>query len=380
MCILCISQAFRSASRPGRVCLKGSRQGWKAFGVVLGFTHVLAFHGATEASISIELRPSVELKGKTVTLGDIAIIRGSDDLLRNRLESLPLGRAPRSGETVRLNRNTLHRWIRTQMGRLATPISWTGPQEIRLQSASQTLSGELIAEAALAEIKTIYAKTFFRADIRLVEEVSPVSIPLGKLQLKVRNEGQRQSVINQQPQFSKRQVVWVDVWVDAQFIRTVQVGVSISLVAPAYVAARNLSIGEVLGPADLAVLDVEWTGRISNLIEATPAKGGTSPLLVPTTDLEASSVHIFENPTRMRMRHTLAVGEPLTRSHIEPLPLVRQGQFATLRAVEGAIELEIRVEVLQDGGFGQTVRVKVPKAGSSIPVRVSGEGVVEVFP
>jgi hypothetical protein len=59
-------------------------------------------------------------------------------------------------------------------------------------------------------------------------------------------------------------------------------------------------------------------------------------------------------------------------------PLVLKGAYATLNAGAGAIRLESRVEVLQDGALGQDVRVRLPNATDAVVARVVGQGRVEV--
>jgi len=58
--------------------------------------------------------------------------------------------------------------------------------------------------------------------------------------------------------------------------------------------------------------------------------------------------------------------------------MVARGGWATLRATEGMVQIESRVEVLQDGAPGQLVRVRLPDSASSILAQVTGPGVVEV--
>ena len=59
--------------------------------------------------------------------------------------------------------------------------------------------------------------------------------------------------------------------------------------------------------------------------------------------------------------------------------LVVRGATATLRSVDGAIELESRVEVREDGAAGQDVRVRLPGATADVLARVTGPGRVEVL-
>jgi flagella basal body P-ring formation protein FlgA len=62
------------------------------------------------------------------------------------------------------------------------------------------------------------------------------------------------------------------------------------------------------------------------------------------------------------------------------VPVVARGDWATLRASAGAIVLESRVEVLQDGQPGDRVRVRSQGAGGIVFARVIGTGQVELAP
>lgn len=68
----------------------------------------------------------------------------------------------------------------------------------------------------------------------------------------------------------------------------------------------------------------------------------------------------------------------MTRDSVESRPAVARGDWATLHAIAGAVNLESRVEVLEDGRNGQLVHVKLPNATSPMLARVVGERMVEV--
>jgi hypothetical protein len=59
-------------------------------------------------------------------------------------------------------------------------------------------------------------------------------------------------------------------------------------------------------------------------------------------------------------------------------PAVARGNLASLRSVSGAIALESRVEVLDDGVVGQDVHVRLPGANEAVVARVTAPGRVEV--
>lgn len=59
-------------------------------------------------------------------------------------------------------------------------------------------------------------------------------------------------------------------------------------------------------------------------------------------------------------------------------PVVRRGEWASLRSGVGGIALEARVEVLQDGRLGDKVRVRQPGADGAVFARVTGPAQLEL--
>lgn len=59
---------------------------------------------------------------------------------------------------------------------------------------------------------------------------------------------------------------------------------------------------------------------------------------------------------------------------------VSRGEWAVLRSMAGAVALESRVEVLQDGRRGDRVRVRQQGVAGSLLARVSGKGQLELAP
>ena len=151
--------------------------------------------------------------------------------------------------------------------------------------------------------------------------------------------------------------VWVDASVDGRFIRAVPVCFEVAARVPAWVAKEALAVGArvtadafVPGQADLA----EVTGGEPRRFDDTFAGGAA-----------------------LVLRHALRPREPLTTANSAPAPLVARGDVALLRIKDTAIELESRVEVLQDGLLGQRVRVKAKNAAGPVLARVTGAGRLE---
>jgi flagella basal body P-ring formation protein FlgA len=63
---------------------------------------------------------------------------------------------------------------------------------------------------------------------------------------------------------------------------------------------------------------------------------------------------------------------------MESVPAVNRGDWALLRLYAGAVVVEARVEVMQDGRPGQMVRVRMPAAGGSVLAKVAAPGMLEM--
>lgn len=118
-----------------------------------------------------------------------------------------------------------------------------------------------------------------------------------------------------------RTLVWVDVWVADAFVRSVPVSVRLPSAGVASAAAGR-RLGAYDGPA-------------------------ASP---PALDPEVRR------------------------------PAVERGDTAALRTIVGAVQLESRVQVLEDGRVGELVRVRQQGAAVLLSARVTGPGQLEMAP
>lgn len=300
-----------------------------------------------DAPVKIELRSKVQVWNDFVTLGDVAVLSAPDLTRLQNLMSLPLGHVPLNGENITLERDILMRWIQARTGIRPQEINWTGTPSCEVHLAVRNLEGDMIAASAREYLLDWLKSRGMRAELRLNRSPRDVTTPIGEVGIKVRP-------LPEGLPLSKRMVVWIELFgSDGRFLRAVPVGFEVSAYAPGYVAIGDMAIGRQLSETDLTVKELEWAAR------------GALP----------------ESPTGrvLRLRRPLVAGEPLTRAHIEAVPSVSRAQWATLRMSKGLVNLESRVEVLQDGQPGDTVRVRLPKATGAILARVIGAGTLEIL-
>lgn len=308
---------------------------------------MLARGGAqAEVLARIELRPLAQAAGSEVTLGELASLTSPQLPLLKKLMELPLGPAPRAGETVRLSRDTLARWVQARTGLGAGQIEWSGPASSELQRASSELSGERVAAVARESLREWLAARSTRAEINLTSMPRDLAIPAGPLVVKARPIPQDQPI-------ARRTSVWVDLWVDGRFVRTVPVGFDVAAYGPAYVASSDLPAGAQLQPAQMELREVELSGR-----------GGK-----PVAPRELQQV-----------THPVAAGQVLTAHDVQSRPAVSRGDWVALRVRSGAMEMESRAEALQNGAVGQVVNVKPRGATGTLEARVLAPGRVELTP
>lgn len=309
-----------------------------------------AFASGTEVVARIELPTVHEAKHGDVLLGDVAGLASPDLPTLRKLMRLPLGRLPKTGEATHLDRAALARWIRARVGIDPAHIAWSGADGVDIYLPTRELSGEQLASAAKASLSDWLSTRSSRASVELSRTPRDIVVPAGTVKIAVRP-------ISNAALMTKRMSVWVDVWADDRFIQTVPVDFEVSAYERGYVADSAAPQGRPLDQVRMQPIDVDLTtlSAKSPLTSAAPQSIGD-----------------------MQLRRSVAAGQVVTWDSIEARPAVARGDWATLRAIAGAVNLESRVEVLEDGRNGQMVHVKLPNATAPMLARVVGPRTVEV--
>ena len=301
--------------------------------------------GHPRAQIEIELRPEVVAKQRQVLLGDVAFLRATDLAAIQRLVELPLGPAPRPGSEAVMDRATLARWIRSQLGIASEQLSWRGAERSHVKGSLQVLPTQPLEQWLASRTSRFdIESTGLRHDINLSPgrvELSARSLPTGS-----------------DP--SARMVVWVDVSVDGAFARTVPVSFLVEAYREAWVAKSGVAPGAALAPTMLERREVEVFSQRAAVF----ATGDAT---------EAPSAGL-------RSRRSLKAGEALNAQNAERIVAVGRGEWVTLLLKTGGTQLEGRAEALQEGDLGQVVKVRMAGASSSVEALVVDRGRVEAMP
>ncbi len=310
--------------------------------------------------LHVELKPQVEVTQSQVVLADIAYLRSSDLTVLRRAMALPLGHAPRPGGVVSLTSERAQQWLRGQTGLGSEQVLWTGAGATEISTASRMMAGEELLSVTrtslrqhLESMASQSAIPTTRIELQEVSAPPSQSVPIGLTSWRVRPLGNTP--------IAKRMRVWVDIFTEGRFVRAVPVSYDVSIFASAAVAANALAAGQTLLASQLVEREMDIARMPSG------HGGGASMSDIGTTH-------------QTRLRRSVQRGEVITQAHLQEIPAVSRGEWASLTSQSGAIALESRVEVLQDGQVGQIVRVKQANATSTVLARVSGSGRLEMQP
>lgn len=305
--------------------------------------------GIGHGQVEIELRPEVVALHRQVRLGDVAYLHTTDLGAIQRLVELPLGQAPQAGNEAVLERKVLARWIRGQIGLTSEQVVWRGSERSRVRGSVQTLPAAQIEQTARAALENWLVARSNRFDIEGLGLRHDINLPVGRIELRARSLpwGSRPS---------SRMVVWVDVWVDGGFVRTVPVNFLVEAYRDAWVAKSAVAPGVALSSAMLERKEVDV---VSQPIRPAAAE--------PPADLS------------LRSLRSLKPGEAVNTLNTARVATVGRGESVTLYLKAGGMRMESRAESLQEGDMGQVVRVRVAGATSPIEARVVDRGRVEAI-
>ena len=161
---------------------------------------------------------------------------------------------------------------------------------------------------------------------------------------------------------------------------------------PAVVAHHEqVVLGEV---ADIHALDLDTIRRLVSLPLGTRARAGSESVVrrevlerwvrlrlgVPRADVfwGGAAEAVVRTPWD-EVRAPDAQSKPDAPTAPRAKPLIARGDWVSLRFKSGAVELETRVQALQDGRIGDVVRVRGAGATEPVPARVLSIGHVEAL-
>jgi len=258
---------------------------------------------------------------------------------------LRLAPAPALTQTTVITRTQILELLRLQAPELAT-TNWTGPQQITIQRRSRPLEEPEVLERLTAVLQKESVRDRGELELRLTrpwpatliaDEACAVRI------LELPTAGVSQSFI-----------VRFELLAGKESLGTWQVPVQARIWREVWISGSPLPRGQSLRTADL----VAERRDILAFRDALPAVA-------------------FEDPA-LELAENLVAGVPLTLRMIRSRPLIHRGTVVDAVVADGSMTISIKVEALEDGLRGQSVRVRNLKSRHEFWGKVQNEETILV--
>ena len=295
---------------------------------------------AQNNQVVITLPPAVEVEGEELYLGQLADVK-ANPALREQVDRVYLGRAPRFGETQWLYRtNVIYALDRSE---LAGFYMLEMPTKVKITRASQRLMPEMIRMAVESYIRD-HASPYWTAWEVELSHLQERSIPKGKIEYRFAEKN-----LQVKPGLLTFRI---GVAVNGDDFTTIPVTVRLTIKAPVYVTTSKLN-----RYADLTADSFCREAR----------------------ELTTGDEWLAELPAgKYRAIRELPAGKVLTGRDLQEKPLVAKGDKLRLILQSGSIQVELSVQAEEDGRLGDRITVTNLSSNRRLTATVLGPGLVEV--
>lgn len=296
---------------------------------------------AENPAATITLKPSAEISGKAVSLGDIASISTNSKALGDKLKGVELCASPLPGKMRKLSRSQLAVSLR-KSGIDTSIVSLICPENICITRRSVTISGQQLFDAA-KECILGNSKLPGSVYVEPVRLLPAVQLPIGRVELKAQVMGSIRKGQNSVP---------IDIVIDGKTERRVYVPVMVKVIAKVLVASKSILKGDELTPDNTSFEDREITSLPYD----------------PYTD---------ELGDGYQASMSITQGSIIRNQWVKPPVMVRSGDNVIVVAGYGGVRVTDKGIAVQDGGAGDRVKVRLD-AGREVRAFVVEPGVVQL--
>jgi flagella basal body P-ring formation protein FlgA len=89
-------------------------------------------------------------------------------------------------------------------------------------------------------------------------------------------------------------------------------------------------------------------------------------------------LNVSPDDTSLALVENVAAGLPVPNHAVRPRPVVKRGQLVDGVFEQGSLTISLKVELLEDGLLGQTVRVRNPKTKRELTGKVQNEETIRI--
>jgi flagellar basal body P-ring formation protein FlgA len=253
--------------------------------------------------------------------------------------------APAFGQAVVLTSTQILASVKTQDVELVKG-EWTGAQRVRVARRTRILREADLKEMLLAVLQRDYVRDRGELEVNLTRAWTPAVVPDEALELKVLDA----PVAGVSPSCILR----FELLAGRESIGKWQTTIQAKIWSEVWVAAAPLKRGQLLSASDLVRERRDVLSLRDLLVEA------------PT---ERSPMELIEN---------FAAGAPVWQRSVRARAIVHRGEMVDALIQDGFMSVSLKVEALEEGAFGQAIRVRNPETRRELRGKIQNEKTVLV--
>jgi flagella basal body P-ring formation protein FlgA len=302
----------------------------------LGF--VLTAAAAAE-SFGWSLLPAVQVDATGIYLRQIVAGAPAD------VPHLRLAPAPTFGRAVSFTPKQLNDLLQQTAPELVS-TNWSGAAQVRISRKTRALTEAEIKDLLTASLQQDYVKDRGELELRFTRPVPTATILDEPLTVKILDLPSAGVAANFVARFELR--------AGEEVLGTWQIPAQARIWREIYIAGSTLRRGQLVRDADI-------TREKRDMLTIRDA--------VTAVDLDNPALEIGEN---------VPAGLPLSSRSLRVRPIIHRGKVADAIVNDGGMTLSVKVEVLEDGLPGQTIRVRNLKSKREFRGKVENEETINV--
>lgn len=294
--------------------------------------------------VSVELPAASTSKGLEISVAEVAKVTGDDAEAVALVQAASLGYAPAPGYHRTLRADLIQASLRQSLP--GVDVRVTGAPRCRVTPEVQTVKGMDVQVAAAVKLRESLAGQ--DAEAKVTGPVPDVHIPTSDQPWRLVVPTITGSV------FPGIRTVPVQIWLDQQLYRTVQVSFQVTIWQRRAVLRRAINAGEPLHAGLFQVKRVAVDGAQGMLALKLEALGGSVAL------------------------KALAAGATVTERDVHREVVVHRGDHVTIRVIKGNVAVSDVGIAKTDGRVGERVEVTLKSTGRELSGTVRGPQSIEV--
>jgi len=261
------------------------------------------------------------------------------------LPALRLGDAPALDQKVDLTREQVRNLLATAAPNLAA-TNWTGADSVEISRRTHALTESAALALLTTTLQKNYVKDKGQLELDFIQSWSAPTLPDEPLTVKILElpmEGVTRSFI-----------IRFQLCTATETVGTWQSSMQAHVWREVWVAHSDLERGELISDADVARERRDVLGLNESLAEF-------------STD-----------DSSLQLAGMIQAGSVLLARDLKPRAVVHRGQMADALLQDGALNIMMKVEVLEDGAPGQIVRVRNPVSLRNLSGKVVNDQTISI--